>query len=84
MSKEEGDFYRRIKKQSQEKRWDNNEKSLKILQEKGIKYEVLNSNISHYRIGDFDFWATTGKFYNRKLKKAGRGVFNLIKFLDNK
>jgi hypothetical protein len=83
MSKEEGDFYRAIKKERQEKRWSNNEKSLKILEEKGIKYETLNSSIGHYRIGNFDFWPNTGMFYNRKLKKAGRGVFNLINFLKN-
>lgn len=83
MSQEEGDFWRKFKKDSQEKRWSNNENSLKLLQEKGIKYQTLDSTIGHYRIGDFDFWATTGKFYNRKLKKAGRGVFNLIRLITS-
>lgn len=38
----------------------------------------------HYRIGDFDFWPSTGKYMERSTKKTGRGVFNILKKLEIK
>lgn len=78
---DEGEIWNRVKEQRQVKRWDNVDKSLAILKEKGIRYETLNSSVGHYRIGDWNFWPTTGKFYNPKTGKKGRGVFNLIRYI---
>ena len=78
---EEGEIWEKIKEDSKKKRWSNKEKSLAILKEKGIKVLELNKEQAHYRIEGFDFWPTTGKFYNQKTKQKGRGVFNLIKII---
>lgn len=63
-------------------RKENNERnSLRILQENGYTLYALNLETKHYRVQDFDFWPSTGKFYNQKTKEKGRGVFNLMKKL---
>ena len=67
---------------AQEKRWSNDKWSIDFLKSKGVEVQVLNASVSHYRIGDYDFWATTGKFINRKTNKAGRGVRNLYKLIS--
>ena len=82
MSTEEGDVWREIKKINTDKRWSNDKSSIEILKRKKIEYKVLNASLSHYKVGDWDFWATTGKFYNQKTKRKGRGVFNLLKELN--
>ena len=78
---EEGEIWGEIKKERQEKKWQNEKKSLDILREKGIEFEVLSEESAHYRVGQFDFWPTTGKFYNQRTAEGGRGVFNLLKRL---
>lgn len=77
-----GDFWRKIREASQKKRWENDRRSIEFLESKGFEVKVLDKSISHYRIGDYDFWATTGKFINRKTKAKGRGVFNLYRRLS--
>jgi len=47
---------------------------LKVLDANLIAYTLLDENCVHYRFGDFDFWPTTGKFYNRVTKEKGNGV----------
>lgn len=61
------------------KRWANDKNSIAILEKRKLPFVTLNKACSHYRLGDYDFWATTGKFINRNTKVAGRGVFNLIR-----
>jgi hypothetical protein len=61
------------------KRWDNHKHSLQLLTDKGVHFKCLNESIGHYRVGDWDFWPTTGKFYNSKTGEKGRGVFELLK-----
>lgn len=78
----EGDIWNEVKKERQKKRWQNEEMSLKILQERGIKYETLNAGIGHYRVNGISFWPTTGKYYDPKTGLKGRGVYNLIKELE--
>ena len=65
----------------QEKRWSNKEKSLKLLKQQGIDVICVNEYSTHYKIGDYNFWPTTGVYYNQKTKDKGRGVFNLIKII---
>ena len=72
--------YRKVRT---EKKKQNKEMSLQMLIDKGIKYEILNKENYHCRIGAFDFWPTTGKFYNRHTGQTGRGVKNLIKTIWN-
>ena len=74
-----GDIYNSMNAYKKEKKQDNYKKSLLILDEKLIPYKKLSE--SHFRIGDFDFWPSTGLFINIKSKKRRRGVFNLIKAL---
>jgi len=83
MSKEEGDIWRELKKRSTEKKQSNKEWSLAFLNRNGIVYQTLDAYIGHYRVDDFDFWPATGKYYNRKTKKRGRGVKQLLKILTN-
>lgn len=79
----ENEDWEQHKKDRRKKRWQNNDQSMRLLENSGIDYEILNASLGHYRVGDFDFWATTGKFYNQKTKEKGRGVFNLIKKIEN-
>ena len=79
---DEGDFWREVKKERQEKKHSNEDSSIRLLKHRGIKYEVLSESSSHYRIGDWSFWPTTGKFYNPKTGKKGRGVRNLLKIIN--
>lgn len=79
---EEGEMWKDYKKHQQEKRWKNNEQSLKILRDKGIMVTILNEDQAHYRIKGFNFWATTGKFYNPHTGEKGRGVMNLLKVIE--
>jgi hypothetical protein len=75
-----GEDFKFLKEQSKKKKKKNLKNSLAILEKKKIPYEQLNPH--HFRVdGKFDFWPSTGKFYNMRIKKYGRGVFNLIKYL---
>ncbi len=78
---DEGDFWRRFKEQKSKKKKKNVESSLSVLQKRGINYKTLSERSRHYRIGDWNFWPSTGKFHNQKTGVKGRGVFNLIKKL---
>ncbi len=81
---DEGDFWRRFNIEAGNKRQSNMEKSTKILMDNGIRFHSRNGGIHLIVFGqvkEFDYWPSTGKFINRKTKKAGRGVFNLIKEL---
>lgn len=76
-----GEFWKDVgpalKKDSQEKRANNLMQSLSALQQNGIEFNQLSP--THFRVGDFDYWPSTGLFINRKTQRRGRGVFNLIK-----
>lgn len=79
ISTEQLQLWAENKEKSKKKRWSNYESSLNLLRERGIQVKILNESQGHLRVGEFDFWATTGKFYNQKTGVKGRGVFNLIK-----
>lgn len=78
---DEGEMWAEYRQQRQEKKRNNIKSSLSILEQKGIEYKTLNAGGAHYRVGDYDFWPSTGKFYNAKTGEKGRGVFNLLKAL---
>ena len=83
MSSEESEMWKSLREDSKEKRWNNLDSSLNILKKSNIDVKCLNESNGHYRIDKIDFWPTTGKFYNHKTKKYGRGVFNLIRLYKN-
>ena len=79
-----GDYWRDvkpvIKERAAKKKSDNKNKSLSWLDRKNIKYKKLSEY--HFRVRNYDFWPTTGVFINIKTKKKGRGISNLVRFLD--
>ncbi|HEY1577008.1 MAG TPA: hypothetical protein VGF82_08050 [Terracidiphilus sp.] len=78
---EDGEIWDAIHKDAQAKRAANEEWSISFLKRQGISFTVLSKSSRHYRVGEFDFWPSTGKFYNQKRQIKGRGVKNLIKLL---
>lgn len=78
---EESEYWRQYKEERAEKKKQNTENSLRILKDKGYTVKTLNEHTRHYRVGEFDYWPSTGKFYNQKTGEKGRGVFKLIKKL---
>ena len=78
---EYAEAFKEIKKENQAKRAGNAENSLRLLHEGGVRFELLSS--SHARVGDFDFWPSTGLYIHTKTKKRGRGVFNLMRRVNN-
>ena len=72
-----GELFKAIKSNQKQDRAFNLETALVVLDDLKIKYERFNSN--HFRIGDIDFWATTGLFLNTKTRERGRGIANLLK-----
>ncbi len=74
-----GEIFAALKEEGRIKKQNNLKNSIDILKEQGVLFKRLSE--THYRIGDFDFWPSTGKFLNRKTNKYSRGVFNLLKQL---
>ena len=72
-------MWAKVKEERTAKRWDNVQKSLALLRERGIQFVCMSEANAHYRIGDYDFWPSTGKWFHRLTKEYGRGVFKLIK-----
>lgn len=68
------------KKASQKKRAENQEKSLRLLHDfaalNGLDIKQFSG--SHFRIGEWDYWPSTGKFISQNGGGSGRGIFNLI------
>lgn len=72
-----GDDFKAWREDKRDKKENNYNRALDLLAEHGIKFERLSE--SHLRIGEIDYWPSTGLFINRKTKKRGRGIINLIK-----
>lgn len=68
--------FKALREHGREKRASNMEKSVAVLNHSGVAFEFLSP--THLRIGDYDFWPSTGLFINRKTQKRGRGVFRLL------
>lgn len=65
------------KEERKEKKKRNYDFSVNLLKEKWVKFK--KSWPSHVILENFDFYPSTGLFINKKTKKRGRGVFNLLK-----
>lgn len=76
---DEGEIWSEIREAGQKKRNANYISSLALLKSKGVQFREYPNG--HVKIGDWNFWASTGKFYNEVTKEKGRGVFNLLKKL---
>lgn len=73
---EMAETFKAMREQSQARRKENYENAIKILTNRNIEFFVLSD--SHLRVGNFDFWPSTGLFIGIKNKSRGRGIFNLI------
>lgn len=77
-----GDAFKFLKEERKRKKVDNVRSSMEILRHNGHIFSILSKNGPHLRIMDFDFWPSTGKFINSRTKKHGRGIFNLLRALN--
>ncbi len=78
----EAEIWGAMREESRQRKASNLERSTELLKQRGIEFKALSSY--HYRVGEYDFWASTGMFMHRATKKKGRGVFNLIKLCEEK
>ena len=80
-----GQAFRAMKEASQEKKRSNLEWSTQKLQELGVPFESKNYGVHLIvsgKSGLIDFWPSTGKYIQRKPKKQGRGIKNLLKLCE--
>jgi hypothetical protein len=76
-----GEIFKELKEERRTKRWSNFESSLKLLESRGIDYQVCNAATGHTLVnGEVDFWPTTGRWRQRGTGKSGRGVRSLIRY----
>lgn len=83
---DDGEMWAEIRKQGQEKRASNRISSVQILEKWAQKTNgvIMHFTDAHKRINErFDFWPGTGKYLDRVTGKYRRGVFNLIRELEN-
>lgn len=66
----------------QQKRISNIKNSTKLLIKKGIKFESFNNGI-HLKVGNYDFYPSTGLYMHKKTKFKKYGIFNLLKDVKN-
>lgn len=77
-----GEFWNDVRSVYAAKRKQNTETSTDILLKNNIKFESKNNGV-HLIVEDrFDFWPATGLFIERKTNRKCRGVFNLLKLLN--
>lgn len=67
------------KEERKEKKKRNYDFSVNLLKEKWVKFKI--SGPSHVILENFDFYPSTWLFINKKTKKKGRGIFNLLKLV---
>lgn len=70
------EYWKDVKEDSKERRQSNYEKNRQVLIESRIEFKEFANG--HFRVAEYDFWATTGLFKHLKTGKRGRGVRNLI------
>lgn len=85
LSDEQIEDYTASRKASQKKRAHNRQFSTALIEKWCKDYNVIlmKFTTAHLRINErFDFWPGTGKYQDRNTGQYRRGVFNLIKELD--
>jgi len=83
MDEVDKELFAQAKERGRQRRAANREKSTQILKDRGIPFVTKNGVHLIVARGLFDFWPSTGKYYNRVTGKYKRGVFNLIKEIEN-
>lgn len=74
-----GETFAALREHNREKKIENHASSIALLDKHGVQYETLTEH--HLRIGEFDFWPSTGMYIQRKTKRRGRGIFGLLRRL---
>ncbi len=75
-----GETFKAYKQERREKKTLNAINSEDILIQRNIPFKKFTED--HYRVGDYNFWPSTGLFIHVKENKRGRGVFNLLKLVE--
>ena len=74
-----GDFWRDANGYYQAKRRSNLDSSTGIMERSGVPFVSKNNGV-HLIVADrWDYWPSTGLFIDRRTKKKGRGVNNLLR-----
>ena len=76
-----GEYWQDVNRDRKEKKQSNLEYNTNVLLEKGICFVSKNNGVHLIVENAFDFYPSTGLFINRKTKKKGRGIKNLLKCL---
>lgn len=74
---EYAEAFKALREEGKSKRAQNLCNSLQMLAGAGVAFERLSP--THVRVGEYDFWPSTGLFIHTKTKKRGRGVRNLLR-----
>lgn len=77
-----GDDMRAMRGFNQAKRAGNRESSTSELQRLGVEFESKNDGAHLIVENVLDFWPGTGLWINRRTHKRGRGVFGMLRNLE--
>lgn len=80
-----GQIFKEYNEERKAIRAKNRTTSAEVLTDNGIEFQAHNFGAHLVINADghvIDFWPGTGLFIPRKSKKRGRGVFNLLKFIE--
>lgn len=78
-----GDDFREYRAMRKEKKERNVAQSVELLDQNGIPYIMHQGNNKHLLVaGRLNYWPSTGLWIDRITKRKGRGVVNLMRFLD--
>lgn len=68
-----------IRKENQIHSWEDADAIFMELQIPHVRHTKF-----HWSCGDYDFWPSTEKFYNKKTKKKGHGLCHLLYLIPHK
>lgn len=79
-----GDLYRDYREKKREKKFKNLDYAENLL--KNYEHRQVDEHLFYIgnpqRVAEFEFWPSTGLFRNRKTKKKGRGINNLLPLIE--
>ena len=80
------EFYEDLKEESRERRADNRRAGAALLKEHCVPFLTKNQGchliVDGGHLGTVDYWPGTGRWIARTGKKSGRGIHNLLRFLQ--
>lgn len=72
-----------LKEIQREEKWKQYNECLDILQRLELEVHVLSEHVGHVRVEKhFDFWPTTMRWMNRKTRRRGIGLGELLKAIE--